>query len=119
MVKKKKNISGQVKGEKLKPFSSKLRKERIQSVQLAINLLGQLPGQVEKNIKSVQAIQPCFRNRTIYTTPCQEEKKEKMPEKSQIKIMFDKVEDILKEKKKAPKPILLHNNKPNSNNKKN
>lgn len=47
-----------MKGERLRPFSSKLGKERIQSVQLVINLLGQLTGQVEKNIKLVKLYNP-------------------------------------------------------------
>lgn len=68
-------------------------KEGIQSVQLVINLLGKLARQAEKNIKLVQSTQPCFRKR-----------REKLLEKSQIKSMFDKIEDILKEKNNAPQP---------------
>lgn len=69
-------------------------KQGIQSVQLVINLLGTPIGQVEKNMKLVQSIQPCFRKRG----------REKLPKKSQIKSMFEKIEDILKGRIAWPNP---------------
>lgn len=62
-----KTIPVQVKGKRLRPFSSIFMKEGIQSIQLVINLLGKLIGQVGKrkketqNVQLVHSIQPYFR----------------------------------------------------------
>lgn len=65
-----KTIPVQVKGKRLRPFSSIFMKEEIQSIQLVINLLGKLIGQVGRkktkqnktqNVQLVQSIQPYFR----------------------------------------------------------
>lgn len=68
-----KTIPVQVKGKRLRPFSSIFMKEGIQSIQLVIILLGKLIGWVgkkkDKNTKRTIG--------AIYTTLFQEDKKEK------------------------------------------
>lgn len=70
-------------------------KEEIQSIQLVINLLGKLLGQMERK----KTYNCC----NLYNPISGREEREKLPEKLQIKTMFDKIEDI-KRKKNVPQP---------------